>query len=234
MPAKKQKSSLDDDYISIASSEDDDSVKEPSKKQNATAKKALPKPAPTKSSNTTAEEAKESSSPRNNDGSENDSYDIALPSLLGTANGGECTLMIEVDPDNAASLDYEGVSGAVGRFEADSHGISIDLKGNRYRGSILPGPTAMVVGLYKGGQLRVEGITDEFAALAKTKDVMASLDAVVVGEFGDGFKVRDEDVNKTKKVKQQEQPKKGTKSITGKRSAAAPAKSSNKKKNKAK
>ena len=54
----------------------------------------------------------------------------------------------------------------------------------------------MVVGLSKGGQLRVEGITDEFVTLQKTKDVMASLDAVVHGEFDDGFKIRDDNVNK--------------------------------------
>lgn len=44
----------------------------------------------------------------------------------------------------------------------------------------------------------MEGITDEFATLTKTQDVMASLDAVVHGEFDEGFRVQDENVNKTK------------------------------------
>merc|ERR1712194_587892 len=97
-----------------------------------------------------------------------------LPPLLGTVNGGECTLMVEVGADNASMLDYEGMTGAIGRFEANHHGVIVDLKGNQYHGSILPGPTALVVGLSKGGQLKVEGITDEFATLAKAKDVMAT------------------------------------------------------------
>lgn len=73
----------------------------------------------------------------------------------------------------------------------------MDLKGNQYHGSILPGPTALVVGLSKGGQLKVEGITDEFATLAKTKDIMATLNAVIHGDFDEGFRVQDENVNKT-------------------------------------
>jgi hypothetical protein len=50
-------------------------------------------------------------------------------------------------------------------------------------------------GFSKTGQLRVEGITDEFARLVKTQDIMAKLDAVVEGEMDDGFQVRDENVN---------------------------------------
>ena len=53
---------------------------------------------------------------------ENDSFDVILPPLLGSGNSGECTVMIEVDPEDAALLDYEGISGAIGRFEADDRG----------------------------------------------------------------------------------------------------------------
>ena len=53
---------------------------------------------------------------------ENDSFDIILPPLLGSGTNGECNVMIQVDPEDAALLDYEGISGAIGRFEADDHG----------------------------------------------------------------------------------------------------------------
>lgn len=221
--AKKGKAALgDDDSISSASISDDadaETIKLSALDKDSSEKAASKKPKARPSTTTSAEEKTP-----NEDG-ENDSFDVVLPPLLGTANGGECTVMIEVNPDDAALLDYEGMSGAIGRFEANSHGgtfgvdkkrriylatfsrssnttrinsVIVDLKGNRYQGSIVPGPTALVVALSKGGQLRVEGMTDEFATLAKTKDVMASLDAVVHGEFDDGFKVQDENVNRTK------------------------------------
>ena len=76
--------------------------------------------------------------------------------------------------------------------------VVLDLKGCQYQGNILPGPTAMVIGLSKGRQLKVEGITDEFSRLVKTQDVMAKLDAVVRGDMDDGFLVRDENVNASK------------------------------------
>ena len=53
---------------------------------------------------------------------ETDSFDVILPPLLGSGNSGECTVMIEVDPEDAALFDYEGISGAIGRFEADERG----------------------------------------------------------------------------------------------------------------
>jgi hypothetical protein len=53
---------------------------------------------------------------------DNDTFDVILPPLLGSGNAGECTVMIEVDPEDAALLDYEGISGAIGRFEADDRG----------------------------------------------------------------------------------------------------------------
>ena len=89
----------------------------------------------------------------------------------------------------------------------------MDFKGSQYHGSILPGPTALVVG-FKSGHLKVEGITDEFARLVKTQDVMAKLDAVVQGNMDDGFHVEDENVNRIRNDKQkqdgngsEEQPK---------------------------
>ena len=51
-----------------------------------------------------------------------DPIDLILPSNVGSALSGECTVMIEVDPSDAALLDYEGMSGAIGRLEADETG----------------------------------------------------------------------------------------------------------------
>jgi hypothetical protein len=51
-----------------------------------------------------------------------------------------------------------------------------------------------VVG-FSRGQLKAEAITDEFSRLVKTQDVMAKLDAVVMGEMDDGFRVREDNVN---------------------------------------
>jgi hypothetical protein len=181
---------------------------------------------------------------------------VILPPLLGSGNAGECTVMIEVDPEDAALLDYEGISGAIGRFEADDRGgtlrslallvvffacsfnplahglvvvvllilVVLDLKGCQYQGSLLPGPTALIVSLSKGGQLRVEGITDEFATLVKTQDVMAKLDGVVEGEMDDGFRVRDENVNRSTKHQDATDAKvaaKATKASNAKRASSS-------------
>ncbi len=64
--------------------------------------------------------------------------------------------------------------------------VILDLKGDQYRGTIRPGPTAMIVAMTRDGKLKVEAVTDEFVTLdASTRtDVMAKLDAVVTGEGG--------------------------------------------------
>ena len=213
----KAKNSQDSDVYSIEdtssyeefSSDDEDSIialsklpatksdkgKKNAGKNSAEKKKTTPSP---KQKDTNIGKVDENDKKKETKVNANSALDVILPPSLLTGAGGECTVMIQVDPDDAALLDYEGISGAIGRFEADGQGVVLDLKGLQYSGSILPGPTAMVVGLSKGGQLRVEGITDEFATLQKTKDVMATLDAVVHGEFDEGFKIRDENVNKKK------------------------------------
>jgi hypothetical protein len=54
---------------------------------------------------------------------ENDSFDVILPpSFLGRAAADACTVMVEVGADDAALLDYEGISGAIGRLQADDRG----------------------------------------------------------------------------------------------------------------
>jgi hypothetical protein len=138
-----------------------------------------------------------------------DEFTVVLPSswmATGNPPTGECNLLIQIDPEDATRLDYDGVSGAIGRFEAGDNGILIDLKGRQYHGSILPGPTAMLVSLAKGLQLRVEGVTDEFATVVQTSDVMAKLDAIVTGaELDDGYRYVEENVNRVDRSKQQQQ-----------------------------
>jgi hypothetical protein len=146
-----------------------------------------------------------------------DSYEVTIPpNFLGHASNssaaGPCLVMVQVDPEDAAVLDFEGASGAIGRFEANPAGIVVDLKGCQYQGSILPGPTAMVVGFTSSvgfgrstsapTRLHVEGITDEFVTLVKTNDSMLQLDAIVKGNMDiSSFQVHDENVNRTSSKK---------------------------------
>lgn len=64
----------------------------------------------------------------------------------------------------------------------------LDLKGRQYRGSIFPGPTAMVLSIVqkKGDnvqpQIRIESVTDEFCRLVKTGEAMDKLQAKVQGD----------------------------------------------------
>lgn len=46
-----------------------------------------------------------------------DAYDIVLPPNLVNASNGECTVLVQIDPDDV--LDFTGAVGAVGRMEAD-------------------------------------------------------------------------------------------------------------------
>ena len=115
-------------------------------------------------------------------------------------------MLVEVsDPKDAIALgEFGGSIGAIGRFESDPNGITLDLKGNQYRGSLLPGPTCLVVGFpqsfgarkkdsttdgeplreetgdKEARTLRVEGLVDEYATLVQIDDHMKKLDAVVI------------------------------------------------------
>mmetsp|Transcript_7304 Transcript_7304/g.16158 ORF Transcript_7304/g.16158 Transcript_7304/m.16158 type:complete len:337 (-) Transcript_7304:25-1035(-) len=133
----------------------------------------------------------------------NEGINIVIPhSLLnkhqGTARN-ECIMLVQVESNDDTShhLDFHGQSGAVGRFEADEEGVILDLKGYQYRGTIRPGPTAMVVALTRDGQFKVEAITDEFVTLdTNTRtNVMDKLNAVVKGDMDESYNVRDDNVN---------------------------------------
>ena len=52
-----------------------------------------------------------------------DSFDIIIPaSFLTESTTGECSVLIEIDHNDATLLDFEGASGAIGRFEANENG----------------------------------------------------------------------------------------------------------------
>ncbi|VEU42781.1 unnamed protein product [Pseudo-nitzschia multistriata] len=160
-----------------------------------------------------------------------DSFDVVLPPSIigggGSTYENQCTLLVEVsDTTDAVALgEFGGSVGAIGRFESDSNGITLDLKGNQYRGSLLPGPTCMVVGFpstfgfkKKEGPiaatkdqqveemspssafptLRVEAITDEYATLVQIADHMKTLDAVVIGNQNNSHETNGKNENKDK------------------------------------
>ena len=144
-----------------------------------------------------------------------DSFDLVLPSSIVNGGGGssdnQCTLLVEVTDakDSIALGEFGGSIGAIGRFESDPKGITLDLKGNQYRGSLLPGPTCLVVGFpqsfgikrkdastgateqpfqdeEEAGKLKVEGIVDEYTTLVQIDDHLKKLDAVVTGNNDKG------------------------------------------------
>lgn len=47
--------------------------------------------------------------------------DVILPHPLSRSSG-ECCILVQIDPDDAAALDLEGATGAVGRIETDDDG----------------------------------------------------------------------------------------------------------------
>ena len=52
-----------------------------------------------------------------------DSFDIILPASYFTESStGECSILVQIEPQDAMLLDFEGASGAIGRFEADANG----------------------------------------------------------------------------------------------------------------
>jgi len=122
------------------------------------------------------------------------SYDVILPASLLALRPGTNSLLVQMDPQEQKKIDleFEGSSGAVGRFEASPNSITLDLKGHQYSGTLHPGPTAMIINLTNKGWdgnsndkkndafvARIESITNEFVALQQTQDVLSKLDGIV-------------------------------------------------------
>lgn len=122
--------------------------------------------------------------------------EIVIPPNIATVSS-VCTLLVQIDGSDAGRLDFEGMTGAIGRFGANENCVTLDLKGYQYSGPILPGPTAIILSVAKdGASARIESVTDEFLVLEKSRDTMAQLDAVVEGDLDDGYQYYEEDVNK--------------------------------------
>ena len=120
MPKRKADSivELDDDSVSINS--DSSSSLE---LLEDTKKKSVPVDVASSQESTSALVDEPSSTE-----AEQDSFDVVIPPMIANGNaGGECTIMVEVDPEDAAILDYEGISGAIGRFEANEQGSKYNI-----------------------------------------------------------------------------------------------------------
>mmetsp|Transcript_3838 Transcript_3838/g.5028 ORF Transcript_3838/g.5028 Transcript_3838/m.5028 type:complete len:209 (+) Transcript_3838:185-811(+) len=135
--------------------------------------------------------------------SENNDKELMIPlNLLMTGTpsaGNDCNLLVQVNPDDASTLDFHGASGAVGRFEVNDDVVTMDFKGFQYQGVINPGPTALIATMHpKIGEnvIKVESITDEFITLEKVADSMLKLDAVVeMGNMDRSYDIQDRNVN---------------------------------------
>jgi hypothetical protein len=153
-------------------------------------------------------------------------FDVLLPSSIG-GGGDACHVLIQIDPLDTSQLDVEGSAGAIGRFEASSHGIILDCRGFQYHGKIHPGPTVMVLSHVGDSKLKVEAVTNEFVTLSKVTNVMAKLNAVMVqGKMDDGYKVIDDNVNVNKKNdedKQEAPPSKAEDEPAAKKKRKAPS-----------
>ena len=51
-----------------------------------------------------------------------EAFEVVAPISLLNSSGNECTLLVQVDTNDATTLDFHGASGAIGRFEANDEG----------------------------------------------------------------------------------------------------------------
>lgn len=57
------------------------------------------------------------------DEDEDDAWEIMWPYRSGViGNAGECTVLLQIDAEDATNLDIEGASGAIGRLEFETDG----------------------------------------------------------------------------------------------------------------
>ncbi|GFH52455.1 hypothetical protein CTEN210_08931 [Chaetoceros tenuissimus] len=174
---------------------------------------------------------KESPKKKNENGSENDDQgiDVKIPlSLLmtGTSSGNnECSVLVQVTPEDAPTLDFHGAGGAIGRFELNQDTVVMDLKGFQYQGYIQPGPTCLVASMHPmigENVMKIESISDEFIAIQKTGDQFMQMDAIVdKGELDDSFVVKDVNVNRRGSAKDTAAAEKDKKGDKGKKNKAS-------------
>ena len=122
-----------------------------------------------------------------------------MPLLLksgATSGTARNLLLCQVDDPE---LSFQGDSGAIGRLSVTTTNVDVDIKGRQYQGTLLPGPTVLLLNLAKpvGVQAgyrpvaRIEAITNEFCHLEFSKDLLGGMMGEYSGE--DGFQM-DSDV----------------------------------------
>lgn len=191
---EESKSSKKEDVIVLFDDNDDDDDDNVSSVITST---NAPKPTATtvKSSHAQDESA--------DTGTDDKGIEIKIPlSLLMTgtsAGSNECSVIVQVTPEDAPTMDFHGAGGAVGRFEVNDDTVTMDLKGFQYQGVLQAGPTCIIASMHPligENIIKVESITDEFVTLQQTGDQLAQLDGVVEkGNLDDSFIVRDHNVN---------------------------------------
>ena len=151
-------------------------------------------------------------------------YNVVIPPhVMNPTASSSCTVLVQIEPEqqNKFDLEFEGSSGAIGRFEANQDFVTLDLKGHQFYGILHPGPTAMILTLSKpkqstetkidgdqnrqqtseffsadNGIAKVDAISDEFVALHQIQDSFSKLhDIVDMGDMDSSFMFRDVDVN---------------------------------------
>ena len=112
-----------------------------------------------------------------------------------TSGAGRNLLLCQLDDPE---LSFQGDSGAIGRLSVTNSSLEIDLKGRQYQGTLLPGPTVLLLNLTKpvGAQAnykpvaRIEAITNEFCHLEFSRDLLGGLMGAYSGE--EGFQIESE------------------------------------------
>jgi hypothetical protein len=105
-----------DDDMAISHLKEPKMKKAPAKKQASTSKKTSTATASASASVSTQHPTPVESAAIEID----DSFDIILPHQLGS--NGECTILVQIDPQDSAALDFTGATGAIGRLETDNEG----------------------------------------------------------------------------------------------------------------
>ena len=141
-----------------------------------------------------------------------------------TSGTARSLLLCQVDDPE---LSFQGDSGAIGRLSVTTSSVDVDIKGRQYQGTLLPGPTVLLLNLAKpvGAQAgyqpvaRIEAITNEFCHLEFSKDLLGGMMGEYSGE--DGFQM-DSDVEDDGQFDTKEAGKK--RASTKKASSNPPAK----------
>ena len=182
---------------------------------------------------------------QNQQQSANDEHDgsktrvSGLPVVVKSSAAKRPILLCQMDDEK---LQFIGDSGAIGRLFCSEDAVRLDLKGRQYSGTLIAGPTVMILNLAPpvaqststssigSGSApslvaRVETITNEFCHLNFQKDLHSNMQGVYTGfdstVAGGGFEGDSPTLQKRSKAQQQQQQK-------GKRNSSSKNKSKDK------